>query len=199
MTGSLITGSVSHHALPRICIRCRSVLPLSVGRRREGKSMKKLLFIPAIAALGMGAALLTTTSASAQPFSQVPLLQTVLADKAKSGSTQQGAPHVIEVQSRRRLRRNRRLQRRSFRRSRRSRRIRRRNRAIGAGIAGAIIGGAIIANERARAEERRRDRRARRGELHIDWCFDRYRSYRVRDNTYQPFNGRRRQCISPYY
>lgn len=33
---------------------------------------------------------------------------------------------------------------------------------------------------------------------HIDWCYDRYRSYRASDNTYQPYNGPRRQCYSPY-
>ena len=34
---------------------------------------------------------------------------------------------------------------------------------------------------------------------HIRWCQDRYRSYRVRDNSWQPYNGPRRQCRSPYY
>ena len=34
---------------------------------------------------------------------------------------------------------------------------------------------------------------------HVAWCYDRYRSYRAYDNTYQPFNGPRRECISPYY
>ncbi len=33
---------------------------------------------------------------------------------------------------------------------------------------------------------------------HVDWCEDRYRSYRAWDNTYQPYNGPRRQCFSPY-
>ncbi|WP_324288253.1 BA14K family protein [Hoeflea algicola] len=33
----------------------------------------------------------------------------------------------------------------------------------------------------------------------MDWCYDRYRSYRERDNTYQPYEGGRRQCNSPYY
>jgi len=33
---------------------------------------------------------------------------------------------------------------------------------------------------------------------HADWCFARYRSYRVEDNSYQPFSGGpRRQCESP--
>lgn len=33
---------------------------------------------------------------------------------------------------------------------------------------------------------------------HIEWCFDRYRSYRAYDNTYQPYDGPREQCWSPY-
>lgn len=34
---------------------------------------------------------------------------------------------------------------------------------------------------------------------HEEWCFARYRSYRVEDNSYQPFDGSsRRQCRSPY-
>jgi len=37
-----------------------------------------------------------------------------------------------------------------------------------------------------------------RTRAHIRWCSERYRSYRVRDNTYQPTRGPRRQCVSPY-
>jgi len=33
---------------------------------------------------------------------------------------------------------------------------------------------------------------------HEEWCYDRYRSYRSSDNTFQPYNGPRRQCVSPY-
>jgi hypothetical protein len=33
---------------------------------------------------------------------------------------------------------------------------------------------------------------------HVQWCYDRYRSYRAYDNTFQPYNGPRRQCWSPY-
>lgn len=33
---------------------------------------------------------------------------------------------------------------------------------------------------------------------HVQWCYNRYRSYRAWDNTYQPYNGPRRQCYSPY-
>ncbi|MBN8934661.1 MAG: BA14K family protein, partial [Rhizobium pusense] len=33
---------------------------------------------------------------------------------------------------------------------------------------------------------------------HVNWCANRYRSYRAYDNTFQPYNGPRRQCVSPY-
>ncbi|MBD9372713.1 BA14K family protein [Rhizobium sp. ARZ01] len=33
---------------------------------------------------------------------------------------------------------------------------------------------------------------------HSSWCYARYRSYRAYDNTFQPYYGPRRQCISPY-
>lgn len=33
---------------------------------------------------------------------------------------------------------------------------------------------------------------------HVAWCERRYRSYRVWDNTFQPYHGPRRQCDSPY-
>ncbi|WP_075291694.1 BA14K family protein [Pararhizobium arenae] len=33
---------------------------------------------------------------------------------------------------------------------------------------------------------------------HLDWCMSRYRSYRVDDDTYQPYGGPRRKCESPY-
>jgi hypothetical protein len=43
-------------------------------------------------------------------------------------------------------------------------------------------------------------RRSYRGlsRAHVEWCYDRYRSYRASDNTFQPYNGPRRQCYSPY-
>jgi hypothetical protein len=40
--------------------------------------------------------------------------------------------------------------------------------------------------------------RGRLSAAHVQWCYDRYRSYRAYDNTYQPYNGPRRQCYSPY-
>lgn len=33
---------------------------------------------------------------------------------------------------------------------------------------------------------------------HIAWCHARYRSYRSWDNSWQPYHGPRRACISPY-
>jgi BA14K-like protein len=35
-------------------------------------------------------------------------------------------------------------------------------------------------------------------EAHLDWCSNRYRSYRPRDNSYTPFSGGRRECVSPF-
>jgi hypothetical protein len=55
----------------------------------------------------------------------------------------------------------------------------------GAFIAGALITGAINNAQRS-------------GDSHVAWCYDHYRSYRAADNTFQPLNGSRRQCYSPY-
>lgn len=53
---------------------------------------------------------------------------------------------------------------------------------------GAIIGGAINNNQAAPAY----------GGSHHEWCANRWRSYRASDNSYQPNNGPRRECVSPY-
>jgi len=75
----------------------------------------------------------------------------------------------------------------------RHRHNRRRNNSgnVAAGILGGLIIGGIIANSARRSADRDED--------HLDWCYDRYRSYRASDNTYQPYEGRRRQCRSPHY
>lgn len=65
----------------------------------------------------------------------------------------------------------------------------------GAFVAGAIIGGAI-ANSNNYNEPRYY--RGAGGSAHVQWCYDQYRSYRASDNTFQPYNGPRRQCYSPY-
>lgn len=59
---------------------------------------------------------------------------------------------------------------------------------LAAFAAGAIISGAI-ANDRAPAYS---------GNSHVQWCYDHYRSYRASDDTYQPYNGPRKLCRSPY-
>ncbi|EHK74244.1 transmembrane protein [Sinorhizobium meliloti CCNWSX0020] len=37
------------------------------------------------------------------------------------------------------------------------------------------------------------------GSAHTRWCYARYRSYWAYDNTFQPYHGPRRACVSPYY
>lgn len=59
---------------------------------------------------------------------------------------------------------------------------------LAAFAAGAVVGGAI----------NQPDVRVRGGNAHTSWCYNRYRSYRAYDNTFQPYNGPRRQCYSPY-
>ncbi len=44
----------------------------------------------------------------------------------------------------------------------------------------------------------RRYQRARLSRAHVNWCYNRYRSYRAYDNTFQPYGGPRQQCWSPY-
>lgn len=61
--------------------------------------------------------------------------------------------------------------------------------------AAAFLGGAILGNvigSQPRVVHRLSN-------AHVAWCYDRYRSYRVSDNTLQLYNGPRRQCNSPYW
>ncbi|MDR6951652.1 hypothetical protein J2X65_001001 [Ancylobacter sp. 3268] len=58
----------------------------------------------------------------------------------------------------------------------------------GAFAAGALIGGAIAAQPSYSGG----------GNAHVQWCASQYRSYRASDNTFQPYNGPRQQCVSPY-
>lgn len=74
-----------------------------------------------------------------------------------------------------------------YKRSRRSRRI-----DAGDILLGVIIGSAIIDNIDY-------DRRVYLPRRHVNYCYRKYRSYRVYDNTFQPYRGRRRQCVSPYW
>ncbi len=60
---------------------------------------------------------------------------------------------------------------------------------LAAFAAGAIVSGAINNNNRVYRGG---------GSAHVQWCYDRYRSYRASDNTFQPYHGPRKQCYSPY-
>jgi hypothetical protein len=63
-------------------------------------------------------------------------------------------------------------------------------------IAGVIIGGSLDDGPRQR---RNSDRPLYRFSAdHVDWCSDRWRSYRASDNSYQPSKGGRRACTSPF-
>lgn len=53
-------------------------------------------------------------------------------------------------------------------------------------IFGTIVGGAI-ANSQGSSYS-----------AHVAWCEDHYRSYRRSDNSWQPYNGPRQVCVSPY-
>lgn len=53
--------------------------------------------------------------------------------------------------------------------------------------AAAIIGGAIANQPRSGVRS-----------SHVQWCADRYQSYRASDNTYAPRAGVRAECNSPY-
>ncbi len=61
---------------------------------------------------------------------------------------------------------------------------------LAAFAAGAVIGGTVY-NSQPRYYRSS-------GNAHVRWCYDRYRSYRAWDNTFQPYHGPRQQCYSPY-
>lgn len=82
---------------------------------------------------------------------------------------------------------------------------------LGALAAGAIIGGVLSQQPREtyRPVPEYRPRPApvyrpapaygaRQSQAHVDWCANRYRSYDFRSNTFQPYNGPRQTCYSPY-
>jgi hypothetical protein len=67
--------------------------------------------------------------------------------------------------------------------------------------AGAIIGGAIASQPRY-VEPAPRPAYGGGGGLnprHYEWCSGRYRSYDAYSNSFQPYNGPRQTCYSPYY
>lgn len=62
--------------------------------------------------------------------------------------------------------------------------------------------GATVGGPSPRAVDRSRLRQRQRGQFdanaHLRWCQERYASYRAADDTFQPFDGGRRRCNSPY-
>jgi hypothetical protein len=70
---------------------------------------------------------------------------------------------------------------------------------LGSALIGALIGGVIVHQFQ---QQPRQQAPAYGGSFlsreHINWCQNRWRSYRLTDNSYQPYQGPRRVCISPY-
>lgn len=62
--------------------------------------------------------------------------------------------------------------------------------------AAAFVGGAILGS--AIANQPTYYAQPSYGNAHVQWCYNRYRSYRASDNTFQPNSGPRRPCVSPY-
>jgi BA14K-like protein len=63
-------------------------------------------------------------------------------------------------------------------------------------VVGAIIGGAV-ANQPAVAAPPVYAP-VRMSVAHVNWCGNRWKSYRVTDNSYQPLSGPRQACVSPF-
>lgn len=82
------------------------------------------------------------------------------------------------------------------------------NDAFVGGLVGGVIGGAIGSSRRRDRDvvivDRRRPVYEERvivrpaGNAHVNWCYNRYRSYDARTDTYVSYGGRVRYCNSPY-
>jgi len=160
--------------------------------KQEGFTMRK--FNTAIVGAAAAALLL------AAPVSATPLAGATSNTASHVVTGANGAANVIQIKTRAERRAERRANRRAERRADR-RRLRghrgHRNKRRGyrrhsdgwwypLAAFGAIAAGSAIANS------------ADRGSRHEEWCEERYRSYRVWDNTFQPYNGPRKECNSPY-
>lgn len=60
-------------------------------------------------------------------------------------------------------------------------------------LLGVIIGNAIV------NAPTYHDNRVYMPQAHVNSCYRRYRSYRLYDNTFQPYHGPRRPCVSRYW
>ena len=67
---------------------------------------------------------------------------------------------------------------------------------VGGAIVGGLIAGAVIGAMTAPAYDA--GPRPVYGSAHVRWCYNRYRSYRAADNSFQPLSGPRQPCYSPY-
>lgn len=63
--------------------------------------------------------------------------------------------------------------------------------AVAAGLIGGMLIGGMAASAVAQQNQSAWSN-------HVNWCSQRFRSFRVSDNSWQPNNGPRRQCISPF-
>lgn len=73
-----------------------------------------------------------------------------------------------------------------------------RDRNLGGAVIGGLITGAIVGGVLNNSGPVYRDRVYRGGNAHVQWCYDRYRTYRASDNTYVPRVGQRAYCNSPF-
>ncbi len=80
----------------------------------------------------------------------------------------------------------------------------RRERNLALGAIGGLVVGAAIANSHNRHygdhyynDRHYRPRRSSR-RTHTNWCYNRYRSYDARSNTWVSYSGALRTCYSPY-
>lgn len=71
--------------------------------------------------------------------------------------------------------------------------------AAALGILGGMVAGAVIANATRPHDVIVDTASNSTADAHVNWCYDHYKSYRMSDNTFQPYNGPRKQCVSPYY
>ena len=62
-----------------------------------------------------------------------------------------------------------------------------------------IIGGSVAANNYDDDyDDYGDDYDGNYGSRHVEWCFDRYRSYNPRNNTWVSYSGNTNECNSPY-
>ena len=67
------------------------------------------------------------------------------------------------------------------------------------GAAVGVVTGVIVNESVHRHRSRGHVRHVSAYDAHVNWCYNRYRSYREWDNSWKPYHGPRRTCYSPYY